>query len=167
MPLGIRSVLEMTSPGALRPAPSPDVPHRLDRMYDCPTSFYRYLYVEVGRPWRWVDRLPWTEEEIRAHLARPGIGLWLLTVRGTPAGYFELARHDDGAVEIAYFGLLPEFTGAGLGKWLLTEATRAAWDLGANRVWLYTCTFDHPAALPNYLRRGFTVISEEPYVVAD
>ena len=165
MPEGVRSVLEMTSRDALRPAPKPDVPLRLERMRDCPASFFRYLYTEGGQQWRWVDRLGWTDDEIRAHLSQSAISMWLLTVRGTPAGYFELAQQDDGAVEIAYFGLLPEFTGAGLGRWMLTEATLTAWKLGANRVWLHTCTFDHPAALPNYLRRGFTVVREEPYAI--
>jgi GNAT superfamily N-acetyltransferase len=78
-----------------------------------------------------------------------------------PAGYFELRRQPDGAVEIAYFGLLPEFIGRGLGKFLLSEATRRAWELGATRVWLHTNTLDHAAALPNYLARGFSVVRTE------
>jgi GNAT superfamily N-acetyltransferase len=167
MPEGIRRYLEMTSPGALRPTSRPEVPLRVERMHDCPASFFRFLYEEVGRPWRWVERLAWTDNQIRAHLARPAVSMWLLTVRGTPAGYFELARGEVGAVEIAYFGLLPEFTGVGLGGWFLSEAVRTAWSLPATRVWLHTCTFDHPAALPNYLSRGFRVIREEPFVVPD
>ncbi len=82
-----------------------------------------------------------------------------------PAGYFELCEHDDGAVEIVYFGLLPDFIGRGWGKYLLTGATQAAWGLGPSRVWLHTCTLDHPAALPNYLRRGFRAVREEWYAV--
>jgi GNAT superfamily N-acetyltransferase len=68
-------------------------------------------------------------------------------------------------VEIAYFGLLPEFMGRGWGKYLLSEAARQAWRAGATRVWLHTCTLDHPAALPNYLRRGFRPVREERYTV--
>jgi GNAT superfamily N-acetyltransferase len=81
-----------------------------------------------------------------------------------PAGYFELRRHDDGGVEIAYLGLLPEFFGRGWGKYLLEQAVRQAWATGASRVWLHTCTLDHPAALPNYLQRGFRPVREEVYV---
>jgi GNAT superfamily N-acetyltransferase len=110
-----------------------------------------------------VDRLPWTDEQIRARLADPDVSLWLLRVKGSPAGYFELERHDDGSVEIAYFGLLPEFLGRGLGKHLLTAAAEAAWGLGARRVWLHTCTLDDPAALPNYRARGFRPYKEEVY----
>ena len=84
----------------------------------------------------------------------------------TPAGYFELCQHEDGAVEIAYFGLLPDFIGRGWGKYLLSQAALAAWGLQPLRIWLHTCTLDHPAALPNYLKRGFKVVREEVYTVS-
>jgi GNAT superfamily N-acetyltransferase len=129
----------------------------------CPPSFWRYLYTEVGRQYRWIDRLPWTDEEIRAYLDDPAVSLWLLTVRGAPAGYFELRRDRHDGIEIAYFGLLDEFTGRGLGGHLLTTAVEQAWAMGATRVWLHTSTLDHPAALPNYLKRGFTAFHAEHY----
>ena len=88
---------------------------------------------------------------------------WLLTWRAAPAGYFELRAPGDGAVEIAYFGLLPDYFGRRWGGHLLTRAVETAWSLGASRVWLRTCTLDHPAALPNYLRRGFQPVREETY----
>ena len=84
---------------------------------------------------------------------------------GAPAGYFELKRCDDGSVEIAYFGLLPDFVGKGLGKYLLVRAIEEAWALAPSRVWLHTCTLDHPAALPNYLARGFKATKTERYTV--
>ena len=82
----------------------------------------------------------------------------------TPLGYYELAREPDGAVEIVYFGLVAEAQGRGLGRGLLTHAVRTAWASGATRVWLHTCTLDGPAALPNYLARGFRPVREERYV---
>jgi GNAT superfamily N-acetyltransferase len=126
-------------------------------------SFWRYLYAEVGRRYRWVDRLVWSDAQVRSYLDDPSMSLWLLTVDGAPAGYYELTRGQDGAVEIAYFGLLQDFTGRGLGGHLLTDAVERAWESGATRVWLHTCTLDHPAALPNYLARGFRIYDEEPY----
>jgi GNAT superfamily N-acetyltransferase len=81
------------------------------------------------------------------------------------AGYFELRQHQDRSVEIAYFGLLPAFIGRGWGKYLLTRAVESAWQLGTDRVWLHTCTLDHPAALSNYLKRGFRPFREEVYRV--
>ncbi|HET7469163.1 MAG TPA: GNAT family N-acetyltransferase [Gemmatimonadales bacterium] len=158
-----RTYLELRSPDELRPAAAPSPAPRIERVGECPASFYRYLYTEVGRAFHWTDRLRWSDEAIRAHLATPGLTLWLLTWDAAPAGYFELKRHEDQSIEIAYFGLLPEFFGRGWGKFLLTEAVREAWRPGPSRVWLHTCTLDHPAALPNYLQRGFVAVREETY----
>lgn len=159
-----RTYLEMRAPSQLVPSPEP-VGARIERVMSCPPSFYRYLYSEVGRDFHWVDRLSWMDEEIQAHLAQPSVALWVLWVTGAPAGWFELKRHDDGSVEIAYFGILPAFRRRGLGKHLLTAAVDEAWKAGARRVWLHTCTLDDPAALPNYRSRGFTPYKEEVYSV--
>jgi GNAT superfamily N-acetyltransferase len=159
----VRTYLEMRDPAALRPARIVDDSIRTERVFECPASFWRYLYTEVGRDYRWIDRLPWPDESVRAYLNDPAVSLWLMTVRGAPAGYFELRRDRRGGLEIAYFGLLPEFTGRGLGAHLLTEAVEKAWALGADRVWLHTSSLDHPAALPNYLKRGFTAFDTETY----
>lgn len=158
-----RTYLEMTSRAALRDAAAPGPGVRVEHARSCPPSFYRYLYAEVGREWRWTDRSAWTDDEIRAHLARPGVAVHVLYDAGAPAGYFELTRHDDGSCEISYFGLLPEAMGRGLGKYLLSRAVDAAWDTGTHRVWLHTCTLDGPAALPNYLARGFQPYKRETY----
>ena len=165
MPEAVRTYFVMQSPASLLPAQSMAPDARVERLGACTPAFYRWLYAEVGGPYRWTDRTPWTDAQIRAHLARVSISVWLLSVVASPAGYFELEHHEDGSVEIAYFGLLQEFVGRGLGGWLLTRAVEEAWALGASRVWLHTCTFDHPAAAPNYTARGFTVDREERYQV--
>ncbi len=158
-----RTYLEMRSPGDLRPTATTPDPPRLERVEGCPGSFFRYLYAEVGRAYHWTDRLAWTDDQVRAHLLDPAVSLWLLTSGAAPAGYFELRVHDDRSVEIAYFGLLPEFVGRGWGGHLLTQAVETAWGMKPERVWLHTCTLDHPAALPNYLKRGFRPFREEVY----
>jgi GNAT superfamily N-acetyltransferase len=86
-----------------------------------------------------------------------------MTYNVETAGYFELRKCEDGSIEIAYFGLMPQFIGRGLGKHLLTRAVEQAWAARANRVWLHTCTLDDPAALPNYLKRGFKPFKTEYY----
>jgi GNAT superfamily N-acetyltransferase len=161
----VRTFLEMTSPADLQgaAAPSPDV--TMDRAERCAPALWRRLYTEVGREYHWVDRLAWSDEEIASYLADPALELWILRCKGEPAGYFELRRHGDGAVEIAYFGLLPVFTGQGLGKFMLTSAVERAWARGANRVWLHTSSLDHSSALSNYLARGFSVWKQETYDV--
>ncbi len=158
-----RTYLEMRDPGQLQRAISDDPRLRIDRIPDCPPSLFRSLYAEVGREYHWIDRLPWTDEDISTHLSQAGISVWLLTEAEKTAGYFELRRCEDGSVEVAYFGLLPDFIGRGLGKHLLTRAVEQAWAEGANRVWLHTCTLDDPAALPNYLKRGFQPFKIEQY----
>lgn len=159
----VRTYLELSSASELRPCASPDPRARVERVLEAPVSFFRYLYQEVGRSHRWVDRLGWSDEQLRQRLAEPGVSLHLMTVAAAPAGYFELEIDPGGSVEIAYLGLLPEFQGRGLGGYLLTEAVRAGWAAGATRVWLHTCTLDSPAALPNYLARGFRPFREERF----
>jgi GNAT superfamily N-acetyltransferase len=82
-------------------------------------------------------------------------------VAGTPAGYFELDHKPHSGVEIAYFGVLPAFLGRGIGGQLLTRAVERAWLLKPARVWLHTCTLDHPNAMANYQARGFRVYQTE------
>ena len=164
-----RTYLEMKSPEELRPAVTPAPEPVIEKVADCPVPLFRYLYREVGKAYHWTDRLNWSDETIRAYLATPGVSLWLMSSEGEPAGYFELRQHEaaeDESVEIAYFGLLPGYIGRGWGKFLLTRAVQSAWALGTRRVWLHTCTLDHPAALPNYLKRGFRPFREEVYEVS-
>ena len=161
----VRTFLQMTDPGELDAAgaPSPDIV--VERVEACPPALWRRLYAEVGRDYHWVDRLDWTDEEITRYLADPALELWVVRAKGETAGYFELRRHDDGAVEIAYFGLLPAFTGQGIGKFMLTQAVERAWARGASRVWLHTSSLDHSSALSNYLARGFSIWKQETYEV--
>jgi len=121
----------------------------------------RFFYENVGAQWNWHDKLPWTEEQWRSYAMRPELKTWVGYLSGQPFGYFELEEQPEADVEIKYFGLLPGFTGCGLGGQLLTEAIRRAWAMGASRVWLHTCSHDHPAALPNYQARGFTMFKQE------
>ncbi len=87
--------------------------------------------------------------------------MWVLEAGGDADGYFELQRHDDGSVEIAYFGIVPALIGRGLGGFMLERAVQAAWAMTASRVWLHTCTLDSARALPNYRARGFREFKQE------
>lgn len=121
----------------------------------------RFLYQAVGGDWYWIDRLPWSRERWHRRLSRREVELWVLNEDGVPAGYFELEiQPAERSVEIVYFGLLPAHTGRGIGGFLLTRAVERAWSLGQPRVWVHTCTLDHPAALSNYRARGFTLFKE-------
>lgn len=118
----------------------------------------RRFYIAVGNEWDWSERLSWSDEDWHRYATRPGLSTWLGRLDGEEIGYFELQQQDDGDTQLAYFGLLPSFIGQGLGGALLTLATQQAWAIpGTQRVWLHTCTNDHPSALENYKRRGFCV----------
>lgn len=160
-----RTYLELRAPEELRPARNDDPLIQIEPQPDCSIQLYRQLYVEVGSKYHWVDLLVWTDEQIGARLAQPEHTIWLMTYDRETAGYFELRKCEDGSTELAYFGLLPGFIGRRLGGHLLTSATEQAWKDGANRVWLHTCTLDDPAALPNYLKRGFKPFKTEQYTV--
>jgi GNAT superfamily N-acetyltransferase len=159
-----RSYLEMRDPSELHPARSSDPLIKIEQQPDCSIELFRFLYREVGKNYFWIDRLPWTDEEIKTYLQQPEVSVWLMTYDDDIAGYFELKK-ECGSTEVAYFGLLPHFIGRGLGKHLLTCAVEQAWADGAKRVWLHTCTDDDPAALPNYLKRGFKPFKTEKYAV--
>jgi GNAT superfamily N-acetyltransferase len=152
--------LEMTSPGDLRPSRA-EVAELEIRQARIPSpELNRFLYTAVGGDWLWLDRLGWTYERWLRHLDRPELETWVAYLSGTPAGYFELERQPGENVEILYFGLLPRFVGRGLGGRLLTRAVERAWEMGASRVWVHTCSLDGPAALPGYQARGFRVFRE-------
>jgi ribosomal protein S18 acetylase RimI-like enzyme len=117
------------------------------------------MYREVGASWHWVDRLNWSTDQWRAWTDRDEHRLLLAYSDSQPCGYAELEQQADGAVEIAYFGLLPAFAGAGLGGWLLRNALAHAWHMpGTQRVWVHTCDLDAPAALANYRARGMEIV---------
>jgi|CXWL01.1.fsa_nt_gi GNAT superfamily N-acetyltransferase len=118
------------------------------------------LYRAVGGAWHWRDRLSWTPSEWAAAVHAPGVELWVAQRGDVELGYAELAPSGT-AMEIRYFGLVPGAIGQGLGRWLLHRSISLAWASAPQRVILNTCTLDGPAALPNYLARGFTIVREE------
>ena len=166
--------LEMTSPAELRPSAKPAGEVLVVHAEVPSPELSRFLYTAVGGDWFWCGRLPGSYEEWGVAIEQPGHETGLGLFRGTPAGHFVLQGDGAGTAEIIYFGLIPGFTGKGLGGYLLTEAIRKGWDLGdrwdgfaaTNRVWVHTCSLDdQPAALNNYQARGLklfkTVTSPE------
>ena len=161
-----RTYLELASPGDFRDAfgTFPDVV--LIRESAPTPELYRECYRTVGEAYHWHDRWDWSDAELRRHLADPAITLHIARRNHRLLGWYELRRvADDDSVEIAYFGIVGDAIGRGFGKHLLSCAVRDAWALRPRRVWLHTCTLDHPHALPNYLARGFRQYKTETYEV--
>ena len=153
--------LEMTSPDQRSAAPVPAEPVTIQRAERPTISYYRYLYDTVGADWGWYERRRLSDEALAAIIHDEAVEVFVLHVRGVPAGYAELDRRVEQGVEIAYFGLVPEYIGRGLGPALLDRALERAWSYGPRRVWLHTCSLDHPKALAVYRRAGFEVYDRQ------
>ena len=154
--------LEMTSVDQLVPAGSLPLGTTWLRIEADKAGHSQDFYRRVGSPWHWVDRLDWDEAQWSAWTDRPEHHLLVCRQDGEDAGYAELEQQSDGNVEIAYFGLLPEAIGRGLGRWWLAQVLAEAWRLpGTRRVWVHTCTLDGPAALATYEGRGLRPYARE------
>jgi ribosomal protein S18 acetylase RimI-like enzyme len=157
--------LEMLDRASLRPARTPDVDAIVQRAEIPSPALNRFLYTAVGGDWHWRDRLPWTYERWMRYLDRAEVQTWLLMVKGTPAGYIELEKQPGDDVEIVYFGLMRNFIGRGLGGFLLGAGIERAWAMGARRVWVHTCSLDHPGALACYQSRGLALYKTETQLI--
>lgn len=121
------------------------------------TEDYLKMYVEVGEPWGWSDRLMMNPDDLKKVLHSTNNEIWLFSLKGEVKGFFEIDFSESGKVEIVYLGLFPHEIGKGLGKLILNAAVAIAGRNGAE-VWLHTCEFDHPKALSNYLKSGFEIV---------
>lgn len=153
--------LDITDPRAMRPKSNSVQGLEIKPVGQPSPEFNRFLYTAVGADSYWVDRLPWTYRQWQEWVDRPQFQTWVTYVSGSPAGYFELDSQPEGSVEITSFGLLPRYIGRCLGGHFLTVALGKGWYMGASRVWLYTCSLDHPTALSNYQARGMRVSHKE------
>ena len=141
--------LEMTE--RPRPRPLPSSALRLERWPAPDPARYRALFTRVGGRWLWYSRLLMDDETLRANIGE----LWAVTDRGIEVGMIELDFRSEGECLIRFLGLVPELAGKGHGNWLFGQLLALAWRPGIRRVHVNTCSLDHPAALPAYLKAGF------------
>lgn len=152
-------------PPALSPLPAGIAIRRLARP---DVAWYRALYRRVGENWLWFSRLSMSDTALAAILHAPGTIILAMERDGEAIGFAEIDDAESGAAEVFGFGLVPEATGSGLAHFLMERTLAHAAEAGAKRVWLHTCTFDHPAAVPFYLASGFTAykfaveVSDDP-----
>jgi GNAT superfamily N-acetyltransferase len=124
----------------------------------------RFLYSYVGEAWNWYEKLSWSDEKWQEYVSNNNSRLWIGYFHGTPAGFYELQKQENGNIRISYFGLAPDFIDKGFGGYFLSHAIKQAWNWEKpKRVWVQTCTDDHPAALANYKARGFKVYKTEKF----
>lgn len=116
---------------------------------------YRDLFRRVGSQWLWFSRLRMPDNELRTVLASNRVEALALVGSDGACGLLELDFRDAGMPELAFFGLVPEAVGTGLGRALMAEALRRAKTAGAQELHVHTCSLDHPEALEFYCRAGF------------
>ncbi len=147
--------LEMLERPRARPLPESQL--QLVRWAKPLLASYRTLFRRVGEPWLWFSRLVMEDGEVEAIIHHPDIAIWAVVDRlGVEVGILELDFRQHGEAEIGYFGIVPELAGKGHGRWLMAHCLAQAWRPEVERVWLHTCTLDHPSALGFYKRSGFT-----------
>lgn len=159
--------LEMTSRPVLRATPMSDL--RLERWNSPTTEKYRALYRRIGEPWLWFSRLELFDAALTAIICDPKVRIWAVQDRrAIEVGILELDFREHGQCEIAFFGLVPELTGLGHGKWLMAMALQAGWaEPDVTRLWLHTCTLDGLGALTFYIKSGFTPYKRQIETFAD
>ncbi len=153
----IITYLEMTSQAEFRPRPCVDDSFCVREVRVCQWKLNRFLYELVGADWQWRGKFPWADAQWCEYAEAESLRTFVGYHGGSIAGYFELEKQPEDNVQIVYFGIAPQFIGRGFGGALLTSAIEEAWNWGARRVWVHTCTLDHPAALANYQARGMRI----------
>jgi GNAT superfamily N-acetyltransferase len=145
----------------LRESPAPPidrcVSERIAREH-LSVSDYLALYRNVGEPLRWDQRLLMPEPKLRALLEGKALNIYVLRDQQLNAlGLCEFDRSEFPQIELKNFGLIPGAQGRGLGPWFLKTALLEECNSAAERIWLHTDTWDHPAAIRVYEQAGFCV----------
>ena len=157
-----RNFLEINSLEELNPSKRPGPSFKITEVNPPDFQLNKFFYKQIGRNYRWIDRLSWTDKKWIEYVQNPRIKTFILKENNNLAGYYETIRGiDNNHSEIAYFGILEEYFGKKCGGYLLSEAINNLFEEGMIRVWLHTCTLDHENAIKNYLARGMQVFKSE------
>ena len=122
----------------------------------------KFFYKQVGKKYQWVDRLVWENKDWINYTSNNNLKTYVLKKKDDLVGYFELIFNSKkNECEIAYFGILEDYFNKGFGGYMLSEALKNSFKLGAKRAWVHTCSLDHPHAIQNYKSRGMKVFKTE------
>ena len=158
--------LEMSA--RVAPCPEPAVVNwSLRRVVLPDAAWYRELFRRVGEEWLWFSRLRMSGPELEAVIRDPAVEVYAVEYRGRDEGLLELDFRTAGVCELAFFGLTGALRGTGAGRWLMNRAAELAWVRPIGRLWVHTCTLDHPGALEFYRRAGFVPIKRQIEVADD
>ena len=158
--------LEMRERPRLRPE-APGLRVRLRRMNPSDAAGYRTLFHKVGDPYLWFSRLLLDDEALRQIIGDPGVEVYAVERDGLDEGMLELDFRAPGEAEITFFGWTDALVGTGAGRWLMNRALEIAWARPISRLWVHTCTLDHPSAVAFYVRSGFVPFKRQIEICDD
>ena len=158
----LRKYLEIKSIKDLRESKYPGKEYNLNLIEKDNFQLNKFLYKQIGKKHRWIDRLEWTDQKWIEYVSNKNLLTFILKKKEDLVGYFELILNAEiYESEIAYLGILEEYFNKGCGGYLLSEAIKKSFELGTKRVWVHTCSLDHPNAIENYKSRGMRVFRTE------
>ena len=159
--------LEMANSLGSLQAKSPPPGLTLARMENPKATEYLQLFRCIGEDFLWSSRLKMTDSQLHDAITAPTAAIYVLRDRDRDIGLVELDWRHRPDCQILFFGLVRDVIGRGYGDWMMNETQRLAFGSGAERLWLHTCTADHPRALPFYLSHGFQAFKREVEIAAD
>lgn len=157
--------LEMTE----RPPKRPEPPGTwtLRRVEQPALDWFRELYRRVGEGWLWFSRTRMKDAELAAIIQSPQVEVYALVANDRDEGLLELDFRGAGQCEVVFFGVTEKLIGVGAARFLMNRALELAWSRDVKRVWVHTCTFDHPSAVAFYQRSGFSAFRRQIEVADD
>ena len=157
-----RNYLELNSFKDFKEVKKPSENYSVNLLNPRDFQLNKFFYKNIGRNCQWIDRLVWTDLDWAKYVSDEKLFTYILKEKNEIAGYFELIVSEDiREAEIAYFGILEEYFGKRLGGYLLSEAIKNSFSMGALRLWVHTCSLDHKNALNNYISRGMKIFKSE------
>jgi GNAT superfamily N-acetyltransferase len=161
-----RKYLEIKSPDDFKEVIKPSENYSVKLVNPKDFQLNKFFYKNIGKKHKWVDRLVWTDQDWIDYVSKKKLSTYILKEKEELVGYFELIFYQDiRELEIAYLGILEEYLGKKLGGYLLSEAIKKSFSLGATRTWVHTSSLDHKNALKNYLARGMKIFKSETLII--
>ena len=161
-----RYYLEITSSDYLKAKSKPTEDLVIELIDPISFELNKFFYKQVGKKYQWVDRLVWENNDWINYTSNNNLKTYVLKKKDDLVGYFELIFNSKkNECEIAYFGILEDYYNKGFGGYMLSEALKNSFKLGAKRVWVHTCSLDHENALKNYISRGMKIFKKEKVTI--
>jgi GNAT superfamily N-acetyltransferase len=133
-------------------------------------DWYRDLFKRVGEHWLWFSRLTMPSQALTAIIHDPAVEVFALWAGDRAEGLVELDFREEGECELSFFGVTSKLIGKGAGRRMMNHAIARAWShpkWPIRRLWLHTCSLDHPAALAFYVRSGFVAYRRQIEIADD